>query len=73
MIATQTSPSTLRTAVRAAVREGAWSPADVVASVATDYGADRGRILATLWDLVDEGLLAYDPALQLGLGGFRPL
>lgn len=73
MIATQTSPSTLRTAVCTAVWEGAWSPADIVASVATDYGADRGHIVATLWDLVAEGLLCYDPSLQLGLGGFRPL
>lgn len=73
MIATETIASTLRTAVCTAVREGAWSPADVVASVATDYGTDRGHIVATLWDLVEDGLLRYDTSVQLGLGGFRPV
>jgi hypothetical protein len=70
MIATQTDPEALRAAVWAAVREGAWTPCDVVASVATDYGTDRAHIVATLWDLVEEGLLCYDATLQPC--GFRP-
>lgn len=71
MITTQTSPDALRTAVRTAVQEGAWTAADVVASVATDYAVDRGSIIATLWDLVDDGVLCYDSSLQFA--GFRPL
>lgn len=70
MIVTRTDPETLRSAVCAAVREGAWTPCDVVATVATDFGADRARIIAVLWDLVDEGLLCYDASLQPC--GFRP-
>jgi hypothetical protein len=70
MIATQTDPELLRAAVCTAVREGAWTPCDVVASVATDYSADRSHVVAILWDLVDEGLLCYDASLQPC--GFRP-
>ncbi len=70
MTSTQTSPEALRTAVCSAVEEGAWTAADVVASVATDSAADRGTILATLWDLVEEGVLRYDASLQFA--GFRP-
>jgi hypothetical protein len=70
MIVTQTSPEALRAAVRAAVRDGAWTPCDVVASVATDYSSDRGHIIAVLWDLVEEGVLCYDASLQPC--GFRP-
>lgn len=70
MLAAQTDPEMLRTAVWAAVQEGAWTPSDVVASVATDYGTDRGQIVAVLWDLVDEGVLWYDATLQPC--GFRP-
>ncbi|HET7533298.1 MAG TPA: hypothetical protein VF012_06070 [Nocardioidaceae bacterium] len=60
MLTVRTTPETLRTAVCEAVGEGAWTPADVVASVATDYASDRASIVAVLWDLVEEGLLAYD-------------
>ncbi len=70
MMAVQTEPLTLRHAVRRAVEEGAWAPADVVASVATDYAADRAVVLATLWDLVEEGCLRYDGSLLFA--GFRP-
>lgn len=70
MLATQSDPVTLRTAVLGAVVDGAWTPADVVASVATDYAADRAAVIATLWDLVDDGLIRYDADLQLA--GFRP-
>lgn len=67
---TRTSPETLRTAVWDAVREGSWTTADVVASVATDYVADRATIVAVLWDLVEEGVIRYDASLQFA--GFRP-
>jgi aryl-alcohol dehydrogenase-like predicted oxidoreductase len=67
---TQTSPETLRTAVYEAVREGAWTAADVVASVATDYVTERAAIVATLWDLVDDGVLRYEGCC--GFAGFRP-
>ncbi len=70
MLATQNNPGALRTAVFAAVAEGAWSPIEVIASVATDSFADRASILATLWDLVEDGLLCYDPPPQRA--GFRP-
>jgi len=70
MIVTQTSRETLRAAVREAVRDGAWTPCDVVASVATDHGSDRRHIVAVLWDLVAEGVLCYDASLQPC--GFRP-
>lgn len=67
---TRTSPETLRTAVWEAVREGAWTTSDVVASVATDYVEDRATIVAVLWDLVEEGAIRYDASLQFA--GFRP-
>lgn len=70
MMTTRTSPEALRAAVMNAVHEGAWAPADVVASVATDYAVDRCTIVATLWDLVEDGLLRYDASLQFA--GFRP-
>jgi hypothetical protein len=70
MMTTLSNPEVLRTAVCAAVQEGAWTTSDVVASVATDYAADRGPIIATLWDLVDDGVLRYDASLQFA--GFRP-
>lgn len=70
MMVTRTSPETLRTAVVDAVREGAWTTSDVVASVATDYSADRATIVAVLWDLVEDGIVRYDASLRLG--GFRP-
>lgn len=70
MMVMQTSPEVLRSAVFDAVREGAWIPADVVASVATDYVADRATIVAVLWDLVEEGVIRYDASLQFA--GFRP-
>jgi hypothetical protein len=70
MIVMQTSPEALRSAVFDAVREGAWTPADVVAAVATDYVADRATIVAVLWDLVEEGAIRYDASLQFA--GFRP-
>ncbi len=69
MLVTQSEPDTLRAAVLTAVEEGAWATADVVASVATDYAADRATIVATLWDLVDDGLVRYDNDLRFA--GFR--
>jgi hypothetical protein len=70
MMVMLTNPEVLRTAVWDAVQEGAWTPADVVASVATDYVADRATIVAVLWDLVEEGVIRYDASLQFA--GFRP-
>ncbi|GAB2738156.1 hypothetical protein [Nocardioides pakistanensis] len=70
MLAVQSEPITLRAAVLNAVFDGAWAPADVIASVATDYSADRGAVVAMLWDLVEEGLIRYDASLQFA--GFRP-
>lgn len=69
MLVTRSDPDTLRTAVLTAVEEGAWATADVVASVATDYAADRATIVATLWDLVDDGVVFYDNSLRFA--GFR--
>ena len=69
MLATQANPESLRAAVLTAVEDGAWTTADVVASVATDYTADRATIVATLWDLVDEGRVRYDNSLRFA--GFR--
>ncbi|HLN78729.1 MAG TPA: hypothetical protein VK204_16920 [Nocardioidaceae bacterium] len=69
MLATHANPESLRAAVLIAVEDGAWTTADVVASVATDYTADRATIVATLWDLVDDGLVRYDNSLRFA--GFR--
>ena len=69
MLATHADPEVLRAAVLAAVENGAWTTADVVASVATDYASDRATIVATLWDLVDDGLVRYDNSLSFA--GFR--
>lgn len=70
MLVTQAEPVTLRAAVLRAVEEGAWAPADVVASVATDCTTDRAAVMAMLWDLVDDGCLRYDGSLLVA--GFRP-
>lgn len=70
MLAMQANPEVLRTAVHDAVKQGAWAPTDVVASVASDSIADRRQIIATLWDLVEEGVLVYDASMQFA--GFRP-
>ena len=70
MLALQANPRTLRLAVYDAVVDGAWAPSDVVASVASDSSADRRQIIATLWDLVEDGILVYDASLQFA--GFRP-
>ena len=70
MLATQAEPVTLRAAVLRAVEEGAWAPADVVASVATDCTSDRAAVMAVLGDLVEDGCLRYDGSLLVA--GFRP-
>lgn len=70
MLAEKATPRTLRDAVQEAVMDGAWSPCDVVASVASDSSADRRQIIAALWDLVEEGVLVYDASMQFA--GFRP-
>jgi hypothetical protein len=59
-LATLVAPARLTEAVLTAVEEGAWSPADIVATVA-DQHADRSDVMATLWDLVDAGVLTYVP------------
>ncbi len=69
MLVINTDPQNLRKAVADAVTDGAWTPADVVASVASDSIADRAEILATAWDLVDDGVLLYDATP--GFPGFR--
>lgn len=70
MRVTQVDPHLLRTAVAEAVANGAWSPTAVLASVASDSVADRARIMATLWDLKEDGVLVYDSTSQFP--GFRP-
>jgi hypothetical protein len=53
-----------------AVASGAWAPMEVMAAVACDFTTDRAEILATLWDLRDDGLLCYDASGNFP--GFRP-
>jgi hypothetical protein len=71
MRASQVYPQQLRDAVTEAVTGGAWSPMAVIAAVACDFPADRASVLATLWDLRDEGVLVYDASGQFP--GFRPV
>jgi hypothetical protein len=54
---TRTIPAELTDRVRTAVAEGAWTPADVTATVTSECRADRSDVVATLWDLVDTGEL----------------
>ena len=70
MTVLQDNPEELRELVYDVVTDGAWTTADVVASVATDIVVDRADVVATLWDLVDDGALRYDCAAQFP--GFRP-
>ena len=70
MRASQVHPQQLRDAVTEAVTDGAWSPMAVIAAVACDFPADRAEVMATLWDLRDEGLLVYDASGHVP--GFRP-
>ncbi|MDI6908473.1 hypothetical protein [Nocardioides sp.] len=57
-LSTLVAPATLTEAVLAAVGTGAWSPAEILVAVA-DQHADRCDVIATLWDLVDAGLLDF--------------
>ncbi len=70
MTVLQDNPNELRSVVFDVVADGAWTTADVVASVASDVVIDRADVVATLWDLVDEGVLRYDCTAQFP--GFRP-
>ena len=54
------TPAELTASVLDAVAEGAWTPVDVAATVTSHVRADRSHVLATLWDLVDDGTLVYD-------------
>jgi hypothetical protein len=67
----QDRPDELRSTVYHVVTDGCWTTADVVATVATDSVADRADVVATLWDLVDDGALRYDGTA--GFPGFRPV
>jgi hypothetical protein len=66
----QATPAELSTRVLAAVLEGAWSPADVTATVTSELRADRSDVVATLWDLVASGELTA--GTENGQFGFRP-
>ena len=61
MRASQVDPLQLRAAVTDAVAGGAWSANAVIASVASDSVLDRAEIMATLWDLEGDGVVAYSP------------
>ncbi|MBI2243087.1 MAG: hypothetical protein HYU55_03765 [Nocardioides sp.] len=67
-LSTLTAPATLTEAVLVAVGNGAWSPLEVLTAVA-DRHAERCDVMATLWDLVDAGSLAYVDGL--GYPAFR--
>ena len=56
----QATPAELSASVLDAVSEGAWAPVDVAATVTSRVLADRSHVVATLWDLVEEGALVYD-------------
>jgi hypothetical protein len=56
----QATPAELTASVLDAVSEGAWAPVDVAATVTSRVRADRSHVVATLWDLVEEGTLVYD-------------
>ena len=64
-----TTPADLEDLVLTAVLRGAWSSADVVATVTAEASTGRSDVIAMLWDLVDDGILRYDgrPAFP----GFR--
>ncbi len=49
-----TSPS-LHHEVIAAVGDGAWTASEVASTLDVSLGATHSQIVATLWDLVDEG------------------
>lgn len=55
-----TTPAELTASVLSAVTDGAWSPGDVAATVTAEVRAGRSDVVATLWDLVDAGMLVYD-------------
>lgn len=70
MSTTQVLPRTIRSSVHSAVRNGAWGAADVVRTVSADTAATRPEVIATLWDLVDEGQLEYSGTSPFPV--FRP-
>lgn len=51
----QATPAELTERVLSAVADGAWTPADVTATVTSEFPAGRSDVVATLWDLVDAG------------------
>lgn len=68
------TPADLTFRVLAAVADGAWTPADVTATVTSELRADRSDVVATLWDLVESGDLTctHDNG-QFGFRVVRPL
>ncbi|QNN54349.1 hypothetical protein [Nocardioides mesophilus] len=67
----QTTPAQLTSSVLDAVADGAWSAGDVAATVTAQVRAGRSDVVATLWDLVDQGALVYDASAAEP--GFRPV
>lgn len=61
-------PNRIRQAVLAAIRPGEARPATTLASLSSGLQVEREQVVAVLWDLVEEGVLAYD-----ALANFRRL
>jgi hypothetical protein len=64
MLATQAERSPWPAAPRG--RGGGVGPADAVASVATDYSADRAAVLAVLWTLPTRDVSAMTAPVSRG-------
>jgi hypothetical protein len=68
------SPADLTFRVLAAVADGAWTSADVTATVTSELRAERCDVVATLWDLVESGdLTCTHDNRQFGFRVVRPL
>ncbi len=51
-------PGTLTTRVLDAVAHGDWTPTEVTATVISEVRTDRSDVMATLWTLVEAGVLS---------------
>lgn len=57
-LATQHTQVDLREAVLNAIHQGSWSQMEILTDLA-ELHFERADVLATLWEMVDDGVLVY--------------
>lgn len=57
-LAAQSTQTSLTDAVLGAIHAGSWSQIEILTDLA-DLHFERAHVLATLWEMVDAGVLVY--------------